>query len=325
MGGRLLVYGATGYTGRLVVERAVEVGLDVTVAGRDPGRVGELADALGTEARAFDVDDADAVREALKDAICLLNVAGPFRNTAHQLMDACIEAGVHYLDTSAEFATFALAESKDHEAVRAGVMVMSGTGWDVVPSDCLALHTARRVPGAEKITIALRVTGGFSRGSLASSAGIEKLGTLVRRSGELTRLETAETRSFDFGGGPEDCVPASMGDLITGRKTTGIGDIEVFLGTDAGFPAADDTTAGPTAEERDRGRYLAFTEVTGRDGQVARSLIDTPTGYTFTQLSSVEIARRVLDGRFITGFQTPASVYGPSLATSIADTRIVDL
>jgi short subunit dehydrogenase-like uncharacterized protein len=132
MSRRLLVYGATGYTGRLVVERAVEVGLDVTVAGRDPGRVGELADALGTEARAFDVDDADAVREALKDAICLLNVAGPFRNTAHQLMDACIEAGVHYLDTSAEFATFALAESKDHEAVRAGVMVMSGTGGDVV-------------------------------------------------------------------------------------------------------------------------------------------------------------------------------------------------
>jgi short subunit dehydrogenase-like uncharacterized protein len=65
MSGRLLVYGATGYTGRLVVERAVEVGLDVTVAGRDPGRIGELADALGAEARAFDVDDADAVREAL--------------------------------------------------------------------------------------------------------------------------------------------------------------------------------------------------------------------------------------------------------------------
>lgn len=325
MSGRLLIYGATGYTGRLVAERAVQIGLDVTVAGRDAGKVRELAGVLGVASRVFDVDDVDAVRSALQDVDCVLNVAGPFRHTARQLMDAAIEAGVHYLDTTAEFETFALAESKDAEASRAGVMVMSGTGWDVVPSDSLALHTARRVPNAEKLTIALRVTGGFSRGSLASSAGIEDLGTLVRRSGELTRLDAGATRSFDFGNGPEDCVPVPMGDLITGLRSTGIGNIEVFLGTDAGFPDVDDASAGPTADERSQGRYLALVEVTGRNGQVARSLIDTPTGYTFTQLSSVEIARRVLDGQFTAGFQSPASAYGPELATGIADTTIVDL
>lgn len=325
MSGRLLIYGATGYTGRLVAERAVQIGLDVTVAGRDAGKVRELAGVLGVASRVFDVDDVDAVRSALQDVDCVLNVAGPFRHTARQLMDAAIEAGVHYLDTTAEFETFALAESKDAEASRAGVMVMSGTGWDVVPSDSLALHTARRVPDAEKLTIALRVTGGFSRGSLASSVGIEDLGTLVRRSGELTRLDAGATRSFDFGNGPEDCVPVPMGDLITGLRSTGIGNIEVFLGTDAGFPDVDDASAGPTADERSQGRYLALVEVTGRNGQVARSLIDTPTGYTFTQLSSVEIARRVLDGQFTAGFQSPASAYGPELATGIADTTIVDL
>jgi short subunit dehydrogenase-like uncharacterized protein len=325
MSGRLLIYGATGYTGRLVAERAVQSGLDVTVAGRDAGKVRELASTLGVESRVFDVDDTDAVRVALRDVDCLLNVAGPFRHTARQLMDAAVEAGVHYLDTTAEFEIFALAESKDAEASRAGVMVMSGTGWDVVPSDSLALHTARRVPDADRLTIALRVTGSFSRGSLASSAGIEDLGTLIRRSGELTRLDTATTRSFDFGNGPEDCVPVTMGDLITGPRSTGIGNIEVFLGTDAGFPDVDDASAGPTADERSRGRYLALVEVTGRNGQVARSLIDTPTGYTFTQLSSVEIARRVLDGQFTAGFQSPASAYGPELATGIADTTIVDL
>jgi short subunit dehydrogenase-like uncharacterized protein len=325
MSGRLLIYGATGYTGGLAAERAVQIGLDVTVAGRNAGKVVELAGALGVRSRVFDIDDAEAVRKALQDVDCVLNVAGPFRYTARQLMDAAIEAGVHYLDTTAEFETFALAESKDAEASRAGVMVMSGTGWDVVPSDSLALHTARRVPDAEKLTIALRVTGGFSRGSLASSAGIEDLGTLVRRSGELTRLDAGATRSFDFGNGPEDCVPVPMGDLITGLRSTGIGNIEVFLGTDAGFPDVDDASAGPTADERSQGRYLAVAEVTGRNGQVARSLINTPTGYTFTQLSSIEIARRVLDGQFTAGFQSPASAYGPELATGIADTTIVDL
>ena len=325
MSGRLLIYGATGYTGRLVAERAVQVGLDVTVAGRDAGKVRELAGSLGVGSRVFDVDDADAVRSALRDVDCVLNVAGPFRHTARQLMDAAIEAGVHYLDTTAELEIFALAESKDAEASRAGVMIMSGTGWDVVPSDGLALHTARRVPDAEKLTIALRVTGGFSRGSLTSSAGIEDLGTLVRRSGELVRLDAAQPRSFDVGNGPEDYVPAPMGDLITALRSTGIGNIEVFLGTDAGFPDVDPAAAGPTAQERTQGRYLAIAEVTGRGGQVARSLIDTPTGYTFTQLSSVEIARRVLDGQFTAGFQSPASAYGPELATGIGDTTVVDL
>ncbi|MBB4686330.1 saccharopine dehydrogenase family protein [Amycolatopsis jiangsuensis] len=319
MNGRLLVYGATGYTGRLVAQHAVETGLDVVVAGRDPGRVAELAGELGVEARAFDTTDAV---EAIKDIEVLLNVAGPFRDTARPLMDACLDAGVHYLDTTAEFATFTLAESLDERATRAGIMLMSGTGWDVVPSDCLALHTTRRVAEPHKLTIALRVTGGFSRGSLASAAGIEDLGTLVRRDGELTRLEAAVPRTFDFGNGPEECLPAPMGDLITAPKSTGLGDVEVYLGTDSGFT---DTSDGPTADERAAGHYFALAEVTGRDGQIARSLVTTPTGYTFTQLSSVEIARRVLRGQVTPGYQSPASAYGPELATTIAGTTIVDL
>ncbi|MFI2363413.1 saccharopine dehydrogenase family protein [Promicromonospora sp. NPDC019610] len=325
MSARLLVYGATGYTGRLVARRAVGTGLDVTVAGRNGGRTAEVADSLGVEGRAFDVDDAAAVRAALADTDVLLNVAGPFRRTARQLMDASVAAGVHYLDTTAELATFELAEARDDAARRAGTMIMSGTGWDVVPSDSVALHTARRVRDPQRLTIALRVTGGFSRGSLASSAGIEELGTLVRRSGELVRLEGATARSFDLGNGPEELVPAPMGDLITGARSTGIEDIEVFLGTDGGFPDGMATTDGPTDHERGQGRYLALAEVTGRDGQVARSLVSTPNGYTFTQLSSVEIARRVLAGQFTPGFQSPASAYGPELTTAIADTSIVDL
>ncbi|WP_211282634.1 saccharopine dehydrogenase family protein [Amycolatopsis keratiniphila] len=320
MNGRLLVYGATGYTGRLVARRAVAIGLDVVVAGRDPDRVDELANELDVEGRTFEASEA---REALEDIDCLLNVAGPFRHTARPLMDACLDSGVHYLDTTAEFDTFVLAESLDRRASRAGIMLMSGTGWDVVPCDCLALHTARRVAEPEKVTIALRVTGGFSRGSLASSAGIEELGTLVRRSGELVRLDTATPRTFDFGAGPEKCLPVPMGDLITASRSTGLADIEVYLGTDDGFPAT--TTDGPTAEERARGHYHALAEVTGRDGQIARSLITTPTGYTFTQHSSVEIARRVLAGQFTAGYRTPASAYGAELATSIDGTTVTDL
>ncbi|WP_329455177.1 hypothetical protein [Streptomyces sp. NBC_01497] len=73
------------------------------------------------------------------------------------------------------------------------------------------------------------------------------------------------------------------------------------------------------------GRSKVVAEVTGRNGSVARALIDTPTGYRFTQLSSVEIARRVLAGSFSAGFQSPSSGYGPEPALAVGDSRIKDL
>lgn len=321
----VLVYGATGYTGRLIAAHARERGLGIIVAGRSPERVGELSEELGVPGRVFGLEDPARVVEGLDGVAGVLNVAGPFRDTAEVLMRAGIQAGVHYLDTTAEFATYELAESVGADAERAGVMVMSGVGWDVVPTDSLAVHTAARVANPERIAIALRITGGFSRGSLASAAGIGGLGSLVRDAGQLVRLPAPETRVFDLGHGEEEYTLAPMGDLITAQRSTGIANIRVYMRTDAGaLPSADDDKVGPTAEERAQGRYEALAEVTGRDGRVARSVISTPTGYTFTQHSSVEVARRVAAGDHTAGFQSPASAYG-ALATSVADTWITDL
>lgn len=323
--GRILIYGATGYTGTLIAEHAADRGLDITIGGRDPDKVHALADRLGTPSAVFEATDVEAAAEALGPFDVLLNVAGPFRVTAEPLMRAAVRSRTHYLDTTAEFATYALAASMDEAAKAAGVMVMSGVGWDVVPTDSLALHTARRVADPVHLALAIRVTGGFSRGSLSSAASIEATGPLTRQSGALREALTTRPRWFDVGAGDEEYTLASMGDLVTAPHSTGIGDIHVYLRTDSGFPDLDETASGPSSEERAQGRYGAVAEVRGRDGQIARSRIDTPNGYTFTQLSSVEIAARTAAGVFVPGFQSPASVHGPTLATSIADTTITDL
>lgn len=318
---RVMIYGATGYTGRLAVERAVELGLDLVVAGRDPSRVAALGEEWGVEARAFGVDDPAAVRAGIGDVACVLHVAGPFAVTARPMMEACISAGVHYLDTTAEYPTFVVAESMHEAALRADVMLLSGAGWDVVPSDCLAVHTALRVTDPERLTIALRVTGGFSRGSLASAAGIGDLGALIRTDGLIT-TGGPEPLVVDFGAGAQECAPAAMGDLITAWHSTGIGNIRVYLSAD--FPEEQDGE-GPSAAERAASRYQAYAEVTGRDGALARSVIDTPSGYSYTPLSGVEIARRVLAGDAPAGFRTPASAFGPELALAVGSTTIRDL
>ncbi|MFE0417290.1 saccharopine dehydrogenase family protein [Streptomyces tendae] len=337
---RLLVYGATGYTGRLVAEHAKQSGLDVVVAGRNRERITALGEELGVESRAVALDDPEILRAALDDITVVLNVAGPFRHTARPLMDASTNAGVHYLDTTAEYDIFAAARSRHAQAHAAGVMIMSGAGWDVVPSDSVATHAAARVTDPVSLRLALKLLSAtpeeaaglnlFSRGSIVSATeGIGDLGVLVRTDGDIVTLKEPKVASFDFGdSGPEEAVSASMGDLVTSYFATGIPSIEVYVQAGQPLPIDLDLSAlpdGPTAEEREVGRSKVVAEVTGRDGSVARSLIDTPTGYRFTQLSSVEIARRVLAGSFTPGFQSPSSAYGPEIALAIADTHIKDL
>ena len=116
----LLVYGATGYTGQLIAEEAVRAGLDFAVAGRDDMKVHALAQRLGVPGRVFSLDNPPVVREELRGVRAVLNVAGPFSETAERLTDACIAEGVHYLDTTAEFAVYALAERRSAAADVAG-------------------------------------------------------------------------------------------------------------------------------------------------------------------------------------------------------------
>jgi short subunit dehydrogenase-like uncharacterized protein len=322
----LLIYGATGYVGRLIAEEATRAGLDLAVAGRDRAKVETLAERLGVPGRTFTLDDPSALREELRGVQVLLNVAGPFSRTAEQLIDASVAEGVHYLDTTAEFATFALAEARSAAAAEAGVMLVPGVGWDVVPSDAVAVHTAGRTTHPVALRVALKVTGGFSRGSVASAAGIGDLGPLVRSDGELVRKAEPAPAAFDLGAGVEDYAPVPMGDLVTAWHSVGFRDIEVFMRSDGEIPAqGSDVPEGPTAAERLTGRYWALAEVTDADGSVFRSVVETPTGYTYTQLSAVEAARRVLAGQHPAGFRTPSGAFGPDFATSIGDSRITDL
>jgi short subunit dehydrogenase-like uncharacterized protein len=175
----IIIYGATGYTGRLVSEQAKQVGLQFEVAGRDANKIRALAVNLGVPGRIFPVDDDEELRSSLAGCVAVLNCAGPFARTSRQIMQACLDLGLHYLDITAEFRVFELAESLSNKATSAGVMLMPGVGWDVVPSDCLAVHTARRIKAPQRLRIALQVAGSMSRGSAASAGEIIGVGVLT--------------------------------------------------------------------------------------------------------------------------------------------------
>ncbi|VVQ01119.1 hypothetical protein PS910_03815 [Pseudomonas fluorescens] len=234
----MLIYGATGYTGRMAAERAKSLGLPFEIAGRDHVRLTELAAQLDMAFRVFNADD-DAAG-SLSGISVLLNFAGPFAHTAEPLMRACIKAGVDYMDITAEINVYRLAERLGAEAAAKRVMLLPGVGWDVVPTDSLAVHVAKRVEQPFALSIALQVPGSMSRGSAMSVSEIIAAGVLARVDGELVATPDATPRHFDFGEGPVLCVPLSFGDLVTGWHSTGIPNIGMFvhISGDA-FPEGD--------------------------------------------------------------------------------------
>jgi len=327
---KLMIYGAAGYTGRMASANARAHGLDLVVAGRpkDEPKLTLLAGDLGAEYRLFTLDDAQATSEALAGITAVLNCAGPFMRTAEPLMRACIAARVHYLDIAAELDSYRLAEELDQAAQAAGVMLLPGSGGSVAMLGSLAGHAAKRVPAPTKLSIALHVAGGFSRGSAISASENVTTETLRRVGGALVARSAEEVRDFDFGSGPAACFPVTLPDLITIWRATNIPNIETFVHVSNGaFPDGDLAAMpdGPTLAEREANRYHAAVEVAGEDGKITCSVLDTVNGYTFTTIAAAEAARRVLGGEARPGFQTSAAVFGVRFAETIANTRIIDL
>jgi short subunit dehydrogenase-like uncharacterized protein len=325
---RLMIYGATGYTGRMAAEHAVASGLAPILAGRDEAKLAGLGQRLGAEYRAFGLNDGGIIDLALSDVAVLLNCAGPFSRTAEVLMWAAIRSHVHYLDVAAELDSYRLAETCDAEARDTGVMLLPGSGGSVAMLGSLAARAAERVAQPRSISIALHVAGSMSRGSaISASEGLTNQ-CLARVDGVVTEADPTGLRDFDFGRGPVSCFPVTLPDLVTIWRTQRVPDIATFVHVSGNaFPdgAIDEQPVGPSAEERDANRYQAALEVTGADGRVVRATLDTVNGYSFTPLAAVEACRRVLGGEVQPGFQTPAGLFGSGFAETIADTTIIIL
>ncbi len=345
-----LIYGATGYTGDLTARLAVDLGMRPTLAGRNREKVERLATELGLPFLAFALDDGIALRAALRDVPVVLHCAGPFSRTYPPMVEACLQTGTHYLDITGEMIELEALPERDAEAKAKGVMLLPSAGYDVVPSDCLALHVARRLPSATHLAIAFTQEGGFSRGTMKSTMDSAGRAGMVRVDGKLTPVPAGyKSRKFDFGGGPVECTTIPWGDVATAYHSTGIPNIEAYMalgGVQKRVLRSADTlkplTAGPLGQRvlmslmnlapegpspaaRAKGYAILVAEATDNAGNKAVSRMRTPHAYTLTAAASLEIVRRVLAGDAPPGYQTPASAYGPDLVMEIGGVTREDL
>jgi short subunit dehydrogenase-like uncharacterized protein len=337
-----LIYGANGYTGALIAREAARRGHRPILAGRNAGTVATLAAELNLPHRIFPVEDSAALASGIAGVRLVLNCAGPFTRTADRVVEACMQAGCHYLDITGEIAVFEAMAARDAAANAAGVMVMPGVGFDVVPSDCLAAHLKRRLPAATCLALGFRGRGGFSRGTLTTMAENFHRGGAIRRDGQLTRVPACwKTRTIDFGRGPVVAMTIPWGDVATAWYSTRIPNIEVYMAALAKqrwsarlsrpfgrlFGSGpmqrwfkqriQSSPPGPTDEQRARGESLLWGEASDDAGQRVVSRLRGPEGYTLTALCALAVIERVLNGEAPVGYQTPAMAYGPDFILAI--------
>ncbi|KAK3637564.1 hypothetical protein LTR56_013567 [Elasticomyces elasticus] len=323
---KLMIYGASGYTGGLIGDQAKAMGLDFMVAGRSQSSTITTATALNVPHRVFDLFDASLIDSNLEGVAVLLNCSGPFQNTAEQLIDACIRNKVHYLDTSAELISYEYAEQKDKAAQAAGVMLIPGCGGSAAMLGCLTgrvLESTGPRGAVESVDIALHVSGAMSRGSLITAQQGAKTGCLERRDGALVD-RSATTQPFDFANdqGSVACFPVTLPDLITLHKFFGVPNVKTFVyatGTAFANSNLDSMPAGPTKDERDASPYDVAITVTTKGGAVKRAAMHSVNGYSYIGIASAEAARRVLAGNITPGFQLSSVAFGYDFADSVGE------
>ena len=346
----LLLYGATGYTGRLILAELVAQGVHPIVAGRDERKIAGVAAAHGLRHRTASLDDSGALVGCLDGVDAVLNVAGPFSATARPMLDACLHTGVHYLDITGEVPVLEEIAARHAAAAERGVMMMPAVGFDVLPSDCLAAHVAGRLPHARRLALGFTGLDLATRGSAQTFVQLPASTPRVRRDGALV-LVTPGTRErlFDYGSGPSASGCVVWGDLVTAFYTTGIPDIEVYFEITPALRAAMASARllgwllatspwqamlraatrllpeGPTREERAAVTMTIVAEAEHADGRRAVSRLRTPEAYTFTGTCAAAVARRVLAGDVEPGVQTPGRHFGPDFVLGLPGVTREDL
>jgi short subunit dehydrogenase-like uncharacterized protein len=182
MKNKVLIYGANGYTGELIARFAKNFSIEPIVAGRTEATVIQAALKYNLPYHIFSLDDKEALHNALKFVAVVIHAAGPFRYTAKQMVEACIETGTHYLDINGDISVFEFIRKYDAQAKAANVMLLPGSGFDVVPTDCVAYSLHQQMPDATHLEIAFLPSGGggLSHGTATTMAGKAGEGGCVR-------------------------------------------------------------------------------------------------------------------------------------------------
>jgi short subunit dehydrogenase-like uncharacterized protein len=336
MAGRIVVFGATGYTGELTARELAGIGERPVLAARNGARVRALADELGgLEWAVADVSRPESVRALVERGDVLVSCVGPFSRWGAPAVEAAIDAGAHYLDSTGETPFIRrIFEQWGPRAEAAGCVLLTAMGYDWVPGNlaaALALTEATPADAATRVAVGyfLRGAAGMSGGTRASAAGVFLEPSFAWRGGRIvTERGGARGRSFLVDGRTRKGISAGSSEHFgLPPSFPGLQEIDVYLGWFGGASdalravslglsvatrvplvrgalvevagrAVKGSTGGPDAEARAASGSVIVAEATDDAGHiVGRAHLAGVNGYDFTAGMLAWGARAVAAGR----------------------------
>jgi len=344
-----MIYGANGYTGKLVAQYAKARGHNPVIAGRNQKKIEKLALELQLDYMVFDLADVNIIAEAIADMSLIYLAAGPFRQTSDPVIKACLATHTHYLDITGEVEVFEKVFAYDEVARKNGIALIPGVGFDVVPTDCLAKHVSDKLPSATDLIIGVQSLTQASAGTTKTMIEWAGEGGKVRRDGILQPHPIGDGKKrLRFMNGYHDTMAIPWGDLSTAYRTTAIPNITTYMALPpsviamAGAGSGITQTLmrnnavksiakgivgavldGPNEKHRTSARSYLYAKASNPRGQVAEAWLDTIEAYQFTVESSLLAVEQTLE-RHLVGALSPALAFGKDFVMDIESTRRLD-
>jgi len=344
-----MIYGANGFTGKLIAQEALRAGLKPVLAGRNRDVIEALGRELALPVRVFGLTAAPELGQGLEGIGLVVHCAGPFSKTSEPMIDACLAAGSHYLDISGELKVFENIYARHGEWIAKRLLAVPGVGFDVVPTDILANLLKAKLPDATRLELGVMTTGGISTGTTKTIVEGLAGGGYMRRDGKLVSVRIAQTSfPIQFGKSSRIAVSQPAAELASAFRSTGIPEIETFVATVPSqvraikvvriaapllaIPAlqrsiqklAGRFAQDPSAELRARTRSNAWGKVFAPGGRTASLRAAMQDPYDFTALSAVRAVERILEGKSPTGALTPSQAFGSAFLSTITGTSVTE-
>jgi short subunit dehydrogenase-like uncharacterized protein len=237
-----LLYGAYGYTGRLIIEEALKNNETPVLAGRDANKLIPLAKSVDLDYLVFDLSNRKKVNKEIKGFETVFNAAGPFKYTSAPLVKSCLDQSVNYLDITGEIEVFRQNFSLHQEAIKREVAIISGVGFDVVPTDCMAAYVSNKITEPTHLELGISGMSGVSPGTLKTMVEKLEYGAVLRRNGKfISKPLGGVSKKIQFIDKERVCYAISWGDLSTAFRTTKIPNITTYMS----FPKVYGYLTGP--------------------------------------------------------------------------------
>lgn len=342
-----MIYGATGYTGKLILEEAVKRGEKPVIAGRNEKGLQELSTQHQVPFRLFSLENEDEILSGIKGVRAVLHCAGPFSKTMKPMADACLASGIHYLDITGEITVFESLFQRNKEAQDRKCVLLPGVGFDIFPTDCLAALLKKKLPDATELELAIHGWGKLSPGTTKTLFENLTRGSQIRRDGKIKEIPAFSLSSAaNFSDGKRTVYATAWGDVSTAYFSTGIPNITVYAEAPASLikwrhllskvaplseipfvqglfsKLIEKYVKGPTKEEQAKGRVYLWGRVRNSKGEVHEGTLDVCEAYHFTALSAVTSVQKLLNREVPGGCYTPSLLFGPEIIESFSEATL---